>query len=349
MPVYVLSTAIYKPIVNDLRKNHKRSIYNQVVLAKGKVVYIRLESIGMGISHSINSGGAKPITPAQLVEGIVGLVSLPEVCIRISEMVESPRYSASDIGKVISKDVALTARLLRIVNSAFYRFPSKIETVSRAITIVGNRELKDLVLAATIAGVFERISSDLISLDAFWRHGIYCGILSRLIAEKCNVLHSERLFAAGLMHDIGKLVICYKLPKVARQISILSIEDNISLHIAEQQMLGFNHADVGAELMNIWGFPSSHKMVAQYHHNPLDASEHSVEVSIVYLANIISHMAESGEINRGRINAIDKQIWRTTKVDKNKIETLLVDSREQFIEALSLFRPKGNNPSDFAA
>lgn len=130
--------------------------------------------MGMGLLDSKNSGVANPVTPEQLVKGIVGLVSLPEVCIRISEMVNDPRYSASHIGKVISKDAALTARLLRIVNSAFYRFSAKVETVSRAITIVGNRELKDLVLAATIAGVFERISTDLINLDTFWRHGIYC-------------------------------------------------------------------------------------------------------------------------------------------------------------------------------
>ena len=306
-------------------------------------------SKGIGKLHSKNSEGTKPITPEQLVKGVVGLVSLPEVCIRISEMVENPRYSASHIGNVIAKDAALTARLLRIVNSAFYRFPSKIETVSRAITIVGNKELKDLVLAATIAGVFERISSDLVDLDTFWRHGIYCGILSRLIAENCNVLHSERLFAAGLMHDIGKLVICYKLPKIARQASALSVESNIPLYSAEQQILGFNHTQVGAELMNSWDFPLSHKMVALHHHSPLEVDNHAVEVSIVYLANIISHMAENGEIDQKRLNTIDKQIWQITRVDKNNIETLLVDSRDHFIEALSLFRPKGDDPSNFAA
>ena len=127
------------------------------------------------------------------------------------------------------------------------------------------------------------------------------------------------------------------------------VESNIPLYSAEQKILGFNHTQVGAELMNSWDFPASHKMVALYHHSPLEVDDHAVEVSIVYLANIISHMAESGEIDRNRINAIDKQIWRLTKVDKNDIESLLVNSREHFIEALSLFRPKGNSPSGFAA
>ena len=298
------------------------------------------------VDHNLNS---EDITPERLVKGIVGLISLPEVCVRIGEMVDNPRYSATQIGKVISKDAALTARLLRIVNSAFYRFPAKIETVSRAITIVGYRELKDLVLAATIASVFEKIASDLIDIDSFWRHGIYCGILSRLVAEKCNVLHSERLFAAGLMHDIGQLIICFKLPKLARQTQQISDEEKIPLHIAEQRVLGFDHTQVGAELMKTWDFPVSHQMTALFHHDPLHVKDHHVEVSIVYLANIISYMAEHGEIDNQVLSQIDKSIWKTTRVKKNEIETLLIDSRDQFIEALSLFRPRNKNSSNYAA
>ena len=152
------------------------------------------------------------ISPETLVDGTVGLVSLPEISMKINEMVDDPKCSAAHIGKVIGKDAALTARLLKIVNSAFYRFPSRVETVSRAITIIGYRELRDLVFAATVSGIFERISNDLVNLDSFWRHGIYSGILSRIIANNCQVLHSERLFVAGLMHDIGQLIMSYKLP-----------------------------------------------------------------------------------------------------------------------------------------
>ena len=289
------------------------------------------------------------ITPEMLVAGTVGLVSLPEICIKINEMVDDPRCSATRIGKVIDKDAALTARLLKIVNSAFYRFPSRIETVSRAITIIGYRELRDLIFAATVAGIFERISNDLVNLDDFWRHGIYSGILSRLIAGRCGVLHSERLFISGLMHDIGQLIISYKMPKAMRAVLNLSESQGVPLHEAEQQLLGFTHADVGAELMKSWQFPQTQQNVARYHHNPAAAKENILEVNIVYLANIIAQIAETGLIDTEHLAKVDRKVWMMTQVSKNDVESLLLEAREQFIEALALFRPKGRLSSSNAA
>lgn len=296
-----------------------------------------------------NKSAPVVISAEILVQGVVGLVSLPEVCVKISEMVDNPRCSAAHIGKVIDKDAALTARLLKIVNSAFYRFPSKIETVTRAITIIGYRELRELVFAATVAGIFERVCNDVVNLNGFWRHGIYCGILSRLIAEKCRVLHSERLFVAGLMHDIGQLIISYKLPKVMRQISERCGDDHSRVHEVEKEILGFSHADVGAELMKAWQFPQSHQNVARYHHLPSAAEDNVLEVSIVYLANIISHIAETGLVDQSGLAVVDKDIWRITQLSADDVEPLLVEARDQFIETLALFRPKGRGNTDFAA
>ena len=285
------------------------------------------------------------MTPNQLIQGVVGLVSLPEVCIRISEMVDSPYCSASDIGKVISKDAALTARLLRIVNSAFYRLPSKVETVSRAITIVGNRELKDLVLAATVAGIFERISSELIDLDSFWRHGIYCGTLSRLIASKCRVLHDERLFVAGLIHDIGRLIIAYKLPEQAAAALRLSEDKGIDIEAAEDEVMGFTHSQVGAELMKAWNLPDSHICATLFHHHPELAENFVLEASIIHLANAITELAETGEQHTDSLKNISAKVWKMTAIQPTDIERLLLEARDQFIDALLLFRPKGRRSS----
>lgn len=289
------------------------------------------------------------ITPEMLVAGTVGLVSLPEISIKINEMVDDPNCSAAQIGKVIEKDAALTARLLKIVNSAFYRFPSRVETVSRAVTIIGYRDLRDLVFAATVAGIFERVSNDLINMDNFWRHGIYSGILSRLIADRCGVLHSERLFVSGLMHDIGQLIICYKVPKLTRASQELSKSAGLALHEAEQQIMGFSHADVAAELMKSWQFPQTQQNVARYHHNPFAAEDNVLEVIIVYLANIIAQIAETGLVDTQDLSKVDRRVWTMTQVSKNDVESLLVQAREQFIEALTLFRPKGRLGASNAA
>lgn len=300
--------------------------------------------MGMGTGENKSS-----LTPEMLIDGTVGLVSLPEICMKINEMVDDPKCSAARIGKVIGKDAALTARLLKIVNSAFYRFPSRIETVSRAITIIGYRELRDLLFATTVSGIFERISIDLVNLDSFWRHGIYSGILSRIIATNCQVLHSERLFVAGLMHDIGQLIISYKLPTLMRAAIDLSEKESVPLYEAEQQIIGFTHAEVGAELMRAWQFPETQQDVARYHHNPSAAKENILEVHIVYLANIIAHVAETGLVDSENLAKIDKQVWIMTQMSINDIEALLVEAREQFIEALTLFRPKGRLNASNAA
>jgi HD-like signal output (HDOD) protein len=289
------------------------------------------------------------ITPDVLVQGVVGLVSLPEICIRISEMVDNPRSNSAAMGKIISQDAALTARLLKIVNSAFYRFPSRVETVTRAITIVGNRELRDLVLAATVSGIFEKISSDLVDIDLFWRHGLYTGILSRNIAEKCHVLHSERLFVAGLMHNIGQLIIAYKLPKYYRAALMMAEEQGIPVYEAENAVFGFNHADVGAELMKSWSFPESHQFVARFHHQPEYAHAFKLETAIVNVAETMSQMAENGEANFDYLKQVDRSTRRLVNLTSADVEQLLLDAREQFIEVLSLFRPRNKVTTHYAA
>lgn len=295
------------------------------------------------------TAGAAIPTAKELVQGVVTLVSLPEVCIRISEMVDDPKVSATQIGKVISQDAALTARLLRIVNSAFYRFPAKIETVTRAIAIVGHRDLRDLVLAASVSGIFERMANDLVDIDHFWRHGIYSGILARIMAKNCRVLHSERLFIGGLLHDIGRLILCHQLPEQARKAIGLSLAQDISVYQAEKQLLGYTHADVGAELMYRWGLPVSHQNTARHHHEPELVKDFALECSIVYLADRISHLAEKGEWEPEDLSDVPDRVWQLTRMTTTSIEPLLLEGREQFIEALQLFRPRNGQNKTHAA
>ncbi|WP_455208522.1 HDOD domain-containing protein [Kaarinaea lacus] len=303
----------------------------------------------MSVSANNNIKGNSQGSVEELVQGVVGLISLPDVCVRVKEMVDDPDCSASDIGKVVSKDAALTARLLRIVNSAFYQFPARIETVSRAITIVGNRELKDLVFAATVAGIFEKVSSDLIDIETFWRHAVYCGIVSRILARKSRVLHNERLFIAGLMHDIGRMVIAFKLPNQCREVLQYRKEHGVELHVAEKALLGFDHALVGAELMKAWCLPQSHQLAALHHHSPEKASEFVLEASIVYLANIITELAEVGTDDVEILKHVPDEVWQMTKVSIEDIEDILVEARDQFIDALTLIRARERKSSHHVA
>lgn len=237
----------------------------------------------------------KPIAidPKQLVEGVAKLASLPEVCVRVNEMVDDPRCSAADIGKVISRDTALTAQLLRISNSAFFNFPSKVDTIARAITVIGERELRYLVLAMSAVRGFSQIPIELTNMASFWRHSVYCGAVARLLAQKCHVLHGERLFVAGLLHDVGLLVLMNRLPEQERMALEVARAGVISLADAEAQMYGgINHADVGAALLSNWALPEILCETVACHHNVAAAEEARLDAAIIHLANVVANRAE---------------------------------------------------------
>ena len=283
------------------------------------------------------------IKAADLVTGVVRLVSLPEVCIRVNEMMDEASTSAYDIGKVISQDTGLTARLLKIVNSSFYGFPSKIETVTRAVTVIGLRELRGLVLAASAIETFSKIPNDILNMVQFWRHSVYCGVVSQLLAERCNVLHSERLFVAGLLHDIGKLILCHRLPTESRLVSDKIQTECLLDFEVEQDIIGFDHAEVGGELIKAWQMPQSLEYALRYHHNPGLADNYAMEVSLVHLANSITGMAEQEldvdvELN---VQPIQQIAWDRTGLDESVLDDVLKQAGPLFIDALESILPRG--------
>lgn len=283
------------------------------------------------------------LTASDMVSGVVRLVSLPEVCIRVNEMMDDPNMSATKIGKVISQDTGLTARLLKIVNSAFYGFPSKIETVTRAVTVIGLRELRGLVLAASAIETFSKIPNDVLNMVQFWRHSVYCGVVAQLLADRCNVLHSERLFVAGLLHDIGKLIMCHRLPSESRRVITLVKEQQMMDFEAEQFIVGFDHAEVGGELIRTWQMPESLEYALRYHHTPALAEVYEIETCLVHIANILTGWAEQ-ELDVDVeivVQPIADIAWQTTGLDESVIEPTLKQAGPLFIDALESILPRG--------
>jgi len=235
------------------------------------------------------------MTPDQLVGQNVELVSLPEVCMRIQSMVDDPMSTANDFGKVVIQDTALSARLLKMVNSSYYGLPMPVDTVTRAVQIIGTQELRNLALAASAIEVFSGINSDLVDMVTFWRHSIFCGLVSRELAKKRHILHPERLFIAGLLHDVGRLLIYAKLPEQSAQILERLKKENTDICAEEKAMLGFDHADVGERLMKLWRMPPSLVEAVVNHHQPSKTAGNEIDTAIVYLANAVTHLIEQHE------------------------------------------------------
>jgi len=235
------------------------------------------------------------VTPQDLVTRNVRLVSLPEVCIQVQALADSSHTTADDIADVVSKDTALTTRLLKLVNSAYFSLPRKIDTVSRAVNMIGMRELRNLTLAASAAEVFSTIPPDLIDMAGFWQHSVYTGLLARNLAQCCNVLHSERLFTAGLLHDVGRLLMLMKVPEETANAEAMRLQSRRDICELEEDLIGFSHAEVGEALLLHWNMPDNLCASIRYHHDPAAADNAHLESAIVHIADQVTHCAQESK------------------------------------------------------
>jgi putative nucleotidyltransferase with HDIG domain len=271
-----------------------------------------------------------------LVKDLDHLVSLPDICIRVNQLMGSGNYSSSQVAEIISQDVDISARLLRLVNSSFYGLPVKIETLSRAITIIGAEELRNLVMAATAMRTFTKIPKQLVDMTEYWQHSVTTGVMAQSLAKHCNVLHSERLFVMGLLHDVGRLVIYLTLPEEATDILYITGGDNWILAQTETEVLGFNHLDVGAELMQVWGLPESMVTVSGNHDNPLQAGEYQLETSLVHIAKAIANGVMVGLNIEEMLWAINPFAWKVTGLNPETISSMIDEMVSKSHEALGL-------------
>lgn len=273
-----------------------------------------------------------------LVTEVGNLVSLPEVCTRVNEMVDDPSRTAEDIGKVISSDPALTARLLKIANSPFYGLSAEVDTVSRAITVLGTVQLRDLILASSSCQTFNGIPTDLISMEHFWHHSIFCGIAARKLANSCMLGRGEALFVAGLLHDVGQLAIFNRRPDRSRLVLLHAKNTKpVGLHISERQVLQFDHMEVGAELTRQWRLPPFLQECVGYHHDPRRAEQFPKEVAVVHIAQAIASLAENEEFDEKSIDDfVDEVAWEISGLSRDIVESTWKDIEQEMPEVQAM-------------
>ncbi|MBT3059524.1 MAG: HDOD domain-containing protein [gamma proteobacterium symbiont of Ctena orbiculata] len=284
----------------------------------------------------MSSAEVELMTPQQLVIEIENLVSLPDVCVKVNRLIDAPNYSAATLGEIISQDTDLSARLLRLVNSAFFNFEAPVETISRAVTVVGTNELRNLVMATTAARIFTGIPGDLVDMAEYWRYSITTGVIAGELAKRCNVLHSERLFVMGVLHDIGRLAIYLKMPQAARDILLITGGDDALLADAENDVLGFTHMDVGEALLRKWKLPESIVTVVAYHHRPMATKVFQLETSLLYLASSLANAEIGGAEWEEAIVLVDPVIWRQTGLDPEQLASLLEEIPRKVMEVMDV-------------
>jgi putative nucleotidyltransferase with HDIG domain len=282
------------------------------------------------------------VTLSELINESSQLVSPPDVWVKINDLVHDENTSAADMADVIQHDPGLTANILKVVNSAYYNLSRQVDTVSRAIAIIGTNDLYNLATALTAARVFSNIPCHLTSPDIFWRHSIATGILARKLARQCSVIGSERLYVAGLLHDIGSLLIYSRMPELSSEVLMMANGDEEVLYQAENDIIGFNHAMVSAELLELWNLPVNLVFAVGYHHEPMRAESNIVDAAIVCIANhVVNRYSGSAFVEHPGedLLALDPRVWEVTNLNEQIIDELMIDQEQDLAVALSVMLP----------
>lgn len=269
-----------------------------------------------------------PMTLEEISED-AKLFSLPEIYIRLQAVLDHPDFSMADIVEVVSQDPAITTRLLAMVNSSFFGFASKIDTISQAVSMLGSQQVHDLVLATSVTQRFSGMSSEVMDMYLFWQESMYCGIASRLLASACNVLDRERLFVAGLLRDVGHLIMYQRIPELAQQARQAAKERQIPVYQAEGELIGFDYAQVGGVLMRAWRLPNSLWESVEYQNALEKAEAFALITSIVHIASrLLEARGMEGEFGLRYVD-IDPVAWQTTCLSLGECEHIHEEVEQQ--------------------
>lgn len=271
-------------------------------------------------------------TLQEVTRDIDHLVSLPSVFVRLNQLVESPRSTVNQIADVIGQDPALTARLLRMANSAMFGMRSQVETISKAVNVIGMKRLRDLALATAAVKAFEKTTNPLLPQEDFWLHSIRCGLAAKFLAEQAKIPQSESLFIAGLLHDIGDLIMFHRVPAESRRAIEQSLEESrpVSLQEIEQKVLGFDHAMVGMELAQHWNLPALFTETIRWHHEPEKATQFQKQVAVVHIANTLAVLAELNSTDSEHTDAppIHPAAWKLIGLTPEIVPVILEAVKE---------------------
>jgi HD-like signal output (HDOD) protein len=282
--------------------------------------------------------GSKEHKIRSMIQGLKGISTLPTIYAKVNELVSDPTSSANDLGRVISGDQGLTVRLLKLVNSPFFGFPGKIDSVSRAVAIIGIKQLRELTLATSLLSMFKEIGdNDSLKIEDFWKHSLGCGLASRILAIYRREENPESFFVAGLLHDIGRLVLLESYSDKYREIFTIVKDKNSLVYEAEMEALGFTHAAVAKELISSWDLPDSLKAAVGYHHDPQERRSYSSYADIVHVSDILVHACKIGYSGERFIPPLSPNAWERVGLKKSMLEPAFEKIYEQFEDAYSFF------------
>ncbi|MBX3305512.1 MAG: HDOD domain-containing protein [Nitrospira sp.] len=261
------------------------------------------------------------------IEQLGDLPTLPHVVQRLATMIASPTVSAEEIGTIIEKDQVLAAKVLRLANSPFYGFPSRIGSVSHAVIVLGFNVVKGLTLCASALSIMKDAG-----MDQLWRHSLGVAITAKLLATRLDIKNPEELFVSGLLHDIGKVVLYVKWPDVGNSIKdAIKTRTDHSLFDIEQELTGLSHAEIGGYLASAWHLPVTLREPILYHHNPMQAKDAILQTAIVHVADILVKGLACGNPGDDLIPPLSKPAWDQVGLDEQSLAEYIDKASQEFL------------------
>lgn len=269
------------------------------------------------------------MTREELIErldNVQSLPTIPPIVSRLNEMVQDEDTTAARLGKVIEKDQVLTAKLLKMVNSSFYGFPQRISTINNALVLLGFNVIKTLIVTSSIFEVMQ--ASDI----RLFEHSLGCATAAGIIARRRGIKNPEEVSTAGLIHDLGKIVLRAELPKEYDRILATSSERELPVRDVELEIVGMTHSEIGGILATQWNLPDSLVTPVKYHHRPAKCKDHQEITAIIHFSDILIRAVGFGSGGDPWVPPLDHKAWDIIKFGKSDAREILEELDEKLAE-----------------
>lgn len=280
-------------------------------------------------------------TANDMVAGIDQLASLPAVYHQVRAVLDNPDSSINDLSGVVAADASLTVRLLHVVNSVYFGLMSRVDTVSRAVSVLGMQQVHDIVLASSVSTMFKGMNPASMNMTRFWSNSVMRALTARTGAEMARLGDLERFFVSGLLADLGHLVMYQVEPKLAEQAQKQSELVGTPLDEIERSLLGCDYAQVGAALMTKWNLPPrlSSAIEGQIHPASTDETFRG-DAAFLNLARIMTDGMERKQDNDVITSLVDESVWQLTELKPANVATIRLIAEMNHAEVVSLFFPQ---------
>lgn len=270
---------------------------------------------------------------------LTDMPALPNVVARLTRLIADPKTTASDINDALSSDPGLVARILRLVNSPYYGFSRRIATVTNAVVILGFSQVRSLALSAFIfdklAGAEREVRFD---INALWRHSLGAAFMAAGIARHIDAKLEEDAFICGLLHDLGKFVMARNVPEHLGMVLDVVRSEDIQFNEAEHRCLDYDHAQLGAAIIERWNLPDTLVEAVRRHHDPLSGPGEPIVLNCVAsLADILARALLMGDGGDARIPLLADGVWARLGLDWAGLETVVRKAAEEYAKSDAFF------------